>query len=180
MTNTPRDFVRIFTATPAPFVFIAATALLLCSVFFALPAVFAYVGAMLSFAAYDAVGFHFVLGQRDGDARAYYRVTQAVWQVVVTCIAWHVDPLAAGLFVASWWAGACDLLYYLLLREDFTAYNPMTWLAWTFPVFLPNCAIDSWNELRGKHYAHIEASPRGLIVWSVVSVIISLSWLIAY
>ena len=97
------------------------------------PFLLALAGALV-FAFYDAVGYFVVTtrGGKDapGQAVAGYRVIQTLFQVTLAALLATVGGgRCAGAFVLIWWFGACDLLYYVLLRQAVPA--TLTWIWWT-------------------------------------------------
>jgi hypothetical protein len=98
------------------------------------------VSSILLFSSMDALGyFHLVWGgdqtvpaNNQEQRLISYRFIQTVFQALVTLILY----VSAGVqyvlaFNAMWWFGLCDMLYYILLKQNFLEYKDMFWLWWT-------------------------------------------------
>lgn len=64
--------------------------------------------------------------------RVPYRILQAAVQLGLYALAWWTcswGTAAAAAFL--WWAGGCDVMYYVLGGYNLRAENTWTWLWWT-------------------------------------------------
>lgn len=112
---------------------------LLTSIFLANP--FLMLGSsVLLFSSMDAIGyFHLVWGGNQNipannqqERLVSYRFIQTVFQMLVSIALYtNVDAMSAVSFNLMWWFGVCDILYYILLKQNFFGYGDMFWLWWT-------------------------------------------------
>lgn len=129
------------------------------------------VTAIILFAAFDVLGFRFMLKPfhpmvpTEASTEVYqtalisYRVIQTIFQHSLTFIIWaFVGWEYATFYVFLWWFGVCDILYYLLLSENFTKFGHMSWLWWT-PYGYPS--------LLSKRYM---ITPTGVIIQALLGI----------
>lgn len=113
--------------------------------------------AVLLFSSMDAIGyFHLVWGgnqtipANNQDQRLVsYRFIQTVFQALVTIVLYtNVGLMYAISFNLMWWFGVCDILYYVLLKQNFMKYEDMFWLWWT-PIGIGR-SLGIVKEISGK------------------------------
>lgn len=132
-----RDIDTVFRDLSIPTLVLASIGLVLDFFFLGNSAV-AIILAILAFAGFDAVGYHHLYISGSGtspvrrDRLVSYRTLQFVFQHILTFLlylgfGWE----SAFLYNVLWWFGVGDLLYYVLLKQDYTKYGPMFWLWWT-------------------------------------------------
>lgn len=98
--------------------------------------ILATISAIVLFSAFDAIGYyrlgvHNTIGTT-GDLRPYYRTLQVVFQHTLTAFLWFIFGWQfAVIYTVAWWFGVCDILYYIILRQNYFDYGPMFWLWWT-------------------------------------------------
>lgn len=119
-------------------VFVLSAVSLIVSIFSGLTPIL--LSSILLFSSMDAIGyFHLVWGgdqsvpANNQDSRLIsYRFIQTVFQALISAILYLNGGISYVLaFNIMWWFGVCDMLYYLLLKQDFTRYDDMFWLWWT-------------------------------------------------
>lgn len=91
-----------------------------------------YISSILLFASIDVIGFYKLLVQDNTDDRiAFYRVLQTGLQLLIAFILLLNNWIISALFMLSWWFGLCDMLYYIIIKDDYRKYHDMYWLWWT-------------------------------------------------
>jgi hypothetical protein len=116
-------------------------------------AIVSVVGAVVQFASFDAIVFRYVHRQNESDmqGRAYYRIVQAVYQYGLALILAHSFGWWALLYIALWWVGVCDWLYYVLLKEKGIGNVPdMYWVDWTAQGIV--CSLVLNRNLTGREF----------------------------
>lgn len=98
--------------------------------------ILATISAIVLFASFDAIGYYRLKVHRSPlgstDIRPYYRTLQAVFQHILTAFLLFLFGWKfAVIYVVAWWFGICDILYYVILRQNYFSYGPMFWLWWT-------------------------------------------------
>jgi hypothetical protein len=118
--------------------FALSAVLMVASVLTGIP--FLLASSVFLFSSMDAIGyFHLVWGgdqsvpANNQEARLIsYRFIQTVFQAMITVILYtQVGIKYALAFNTMWWFGLCDMLYYVLLKQEFIKYQDMFWLWWT-------------------------------------------------
>ena len=98
------------------------------------------VASILMFASMDAIGyFHLLWGGDQGkevpnyqERLVSYRFIQTGFQILLSILLFSVGGILPVLaFNIVWWFGFCDLMYYVLLKQNFMEYGDMYWLWWT-------------------------------------------------
>ncbi len=113
----------------------------------------AVVGAVVQFAAFDAIVFRYVHRQNESDmqGRAYYRIVQAVYQYGLLLVLAQSFGWWSLLYLALWWVGVCDWLYYVLLNEkSISNVQDMYWVDWTPQGIL--CKLLFKRNLTGREF----------------------------
>jgi hypothetical protein len=119
--------------------FAVSTLALLISIFTGNPLLMLGSSVVL-FSAMDAIGyFHLVWGGNQNvpannqqERLVSYRFIQTVFQLLVSIALYsNVGLMSALSFNLMWWFGVCDILYYVLLKQNFFGYGDMFWLWWT-------------------------------------------------
>lgn len=132
-----RDIDIVFRDLSIPAFVLSIAGLMINYFFIGNPAI-AIILAIIGFAGFDAVGYHHLYISGAGpttvrrDRLVSYRTLQFVFQHLVTFtlllgFGWE----SALIYNVLWWFGIGDILYYILLRQDYTKYGPMFWLWWT-------------------------------------------------
>lgn len=134
-----------------------------------------YLFAVITFAGFDSIGYHYVLTREEkleknsvsfDEANQGYRIVQTTIQVIISYYLLSHNWLLALLFNLTWWFGACDLLFYLLLKQyDFINNNNMPWLWWTVFGILNN---------KSKH----KNTGLELLLYSLISVVLSIALIV--
>lgn len=93
--------------------------------------ILATLSSIVLFSAFDAIGYY-RLGSNDKDKLPYYRTLQVVFQHILTAFLLFLFGWKfAVIYTVAWWFGVCDILYYIILRQNYFDYGPMFWLWWT-------------------------------------------------
>lgn len=129
--------------------------------------------AIVSFAAFDVIGFESIRNV-GGDSLIAYRICQSAFQWMISILA---TSLSGGLlwvgfgYTFLWWVGVCDWLYYPLRREyEYVKYTDMFWLWWT-PLGIVNKALG--RRTNGVQFTIVSVS--ALILWFLLWVYVDLS-----
>lgn len=118
--------------------FILSTLMTVLMVISGLP--FIVVTTLFLFSAMDAIGyFHLLWGSNQNieannqeQRLVSYRFIQTGFQIILSCLIYlSTNLMGAAMFNLLWWFGVCDMLYYMLLKQDFIHYKNMFWLWWT-------------------------------------------------
>lgn len=92
----------------------------------------ATLSAIVLFSAFDAIGYYRLGVEGSTDKLPYYRTLQVVFQHILTAfLLFTFGWQFALIYNVAWWFGVCDILYYLILRQNYFNYGPMSWLWWT-------------------------------------------------
>ena len=121
--------------------------------------------SLLSFTAFDTIGWESVAHAEDRMCVVRYRIDQTLYQYIIAILA---SSLSGGLlwvslgYILLWWIGLCDVLFYYLLKKqnDLYSYGNMPWVWWT-PLGIYNKIVG--RDTTGKELATI--SFIGLTLW---------------
>jgi len=124
--------------------------------------------ALLSFTAFDSIGWESVVHSEDRMNVVRYRIDQTTYQYIIAALA---TAVSGGLvwvtigYILLWWIGLCDVLFYYLLKKeaDLYSYGNMPWVWWT-PLGIYNRIMN--RDTTGKELATI--SSVGLILWLIM------------
>lgn len=93
--------------------------------------VLATVSSVILFSAFDAVGYY-RLDSGSKEKLPYYRTLQVVFQHLLTAYLFFLFGWQfAVIYNVAWWFGVCDIMYYVILKQNYFTYGPMFWLWWT-------------------------------------------------
>lgn len=124
--------------------------------------------ALLSFTAFDTIGWESVAHSEERMNVVRYRIDQTTFQYIIAALATSVSGglvwVTVG-YILLWWIGLCDVVFYYLLKKqaDLYSYGNMPWVWWT-PLGMINKLLG--RDTTGKELATI--SFIGLIVWLVL------------
>lgn len=101
--------------------------------------IIAYISCLLIFTSFDCIGWQYLITdclehnfKANEKGVINYRILQATVQFMLICCCYLLTPSLAIAFTVAWWFGFCDLLYYLLLTQNFVPFgDDMYWLWWT-------------------------------------------------
>lgn len=138
------------------------------SAFTSLSAPIILVLAILSFTAFDSIGWESVAHSEDRMNVVRYRIDQTTYQYIIAALA---TAVSGGLvwvtigYILLWWIGLCDVLFYYLLKKeaDLYSYGNMPWVWWT-PLGIYNRIMN--RDTTGKELATI--SFIGLTLWLII------------
>lgn len=124
--------------------------------------------ALLSFTAFDSIGWESVAHSEDRMNVVRYRIDQTTYQYIIAALA---TAVSGGLvwvtigYILLWWIGLCDVLFYYLLKKeaDLYSYGNMPWVWWT-PLGIYNRIMN--RDTTGKELATI--SFIGLTLWLII------------
>jgi hypothetical protein len=124
--------------------------------------------ALMSFTAFDTIGWESVAHSEERMNVVRYRIDQTTYQYIVAALATSVS---GGLiwvtigYIILWWIGLCDVLFYYLLKkqDDLYSYGNMPWVWWT-PLGIYNKFMG--RDTTGKELATI--SFIGLTLWLIL------------
>jgi len=124
--------------------------------------------ALLSFTAFDSIGWESVAHSEDRMNVVRYRIDQTTYQYIIAALA---TAVSGGLvwvtigYILLWWIGLCDVLFYYLLKKeaDLYSYGNMPWVWWT-PLGIYNKIMN--RDTTGKELATI--SFIGLTLWLII------------
>jgi hypothetical protein len=124
--------------------------------------------AILSFTAFDSIGWESVAHSEDRMNVVRYRIDQTTYQYIIAALA---TAVSGGLvwvtigYILLWWIGLCDVLFYYLLKKeaDLYSYGNMPWVWWT-PLGIYNRIMN--RDTTGKELATI--SFIGLTLWLII------------
>lgn len=118
-----------------------------------------YIVLLLNFSSFDRIGWKHIIHINASTMQIVgYRIIQHGYLILLGASLFHIDPNVSIAFLFSWYMGTCDLLYYIVGKEyNFIKYTDMYWLWWC-----------PWA------YFKIEKTGVNLLVWSIISVLISL------
>jgi hypothetical protein len=121
--------------------------------------------SIVSFTAFDTIGWESVAHSDERMNVVRYRIDQTTFQYIIAALATSVSGglvwVTVG-YILLWWIGLCDVLFYYLLKKeaDLYSYGNMSWVWWT-PLGFINKILG--RDTTGKELATI--SFIGLIVW---------------
>lgn len=124
--------------------------------------------ALLSFTAFDTIGWESVAHSEERMNVVRYRIDQTTFQYIIAALATSVSGglvwVTVG-YILLWWIGLCDVVFYYLLKKqaDLYSYGNMPWVWWT-PLGMINKLLG--RDTTGKELATI--SFIGLIVWLIL------------
>lgn len=124
--------------------------------------------SLLSFTAFDTIGWESVAHSDERMNVVRYRIDQTTYQYIVAALATSVSGglvwVTVG-YILLWWIGLCDVVFYYLLKKqaDLYSYGNMPWVWWT-PLGIINKFLG--RDTTGKELATI--SFIGLIVWLII------------
>ena len=124
--------------------------------------------ALISFTAFDSIGWESVAHSEDRMNVVRYRIDQTTYQYIIAALA---TAVSGGLvwvtigYILLWWIGLCDVLFYYLLKKeaDLYSYGNMPWVWWT-PLGIYNKIMH--RDTTGKELATI--SFIGLTLWLII------------
>jgi len=124
--------------------------------------------SLLSFTAFDTIGWESVAHSEDRMNIVRYRIDQTTYQYIIAALA---TSISGGIiwvtlgYIILWWIGLCDVLFYYLLKkqDDLYSYGNMPWVWWT-PLGIYNKYMG--RDTTGKELATI--SFIGLILWLTI------------
>lgn len=124
--------------------------------------------ALLSFTAFDTIGWESVAHSEERMNVVRYRIDQTTFQYIIAALATSVSGGLVWVtigYILLWWIGLCDVVFYYLLKKqaDLYSYGNMPWVWWT-PLGMINKLLG--RDTTGKELATI--SFIGLIVWLVL------------
>jgi hypothetical protein len=164
MIKTTNAFIKVFTQDYSCIAFIMSF-IGFCVCYYLKNTVGLYGSAVILFSAFDVLGFFYILTRYQSEQPSNfaefniaYRLMQTVFQIFLAFIMLLISPIVAACFILTWWFGACDALFYILLKQQFIGYQNMTWLWWSLP-----------GIIHGKN-----TTGRDLALFSVLGVVISL------
>lgn len=152
MRPTLEHFEHVFTHDHTATILLLTAVGVIISTALGLPYV-AVLNAVAHFAAFDAVVFRHIHqgNEQDMQGRAYYRVVQAVYQYGLLILLWHFFGWWSVLYMALWWVGLCDWLYYVLLGFDpIDPTGNMYWVDWTVQGIV--CKLILRRNLTGREF----------------------------
>ena len=92
----------------------------------------ATVSAIILFTSFDVFGYYRMGTTSNKEIVPYYRVMQTIFQHIITAFLWFLFGWQFALiYNIFWWFGGCDILYYVILKQNYFTYGPMFWLWWT-------------------------------------------------
>ena len=96
------------------------------------------IGTTILFSGFDSLGYRYILTRQTNDVileeyTIAYRIIQISFQIILYALVATQSLFIAILCMFLWLCGVCDLLYYLLLKENYKQEN-ITWLFWSFPM----------------------------------------------
>lgn len=124
--------------------------------------------ALLSFTAFDTIGWESVAHSEERMNVVRYRIDQTTFQYIIAALATSVSGglvwVTVG-YILLWWIGLCDVVFYYLLKKqaDLYSYGNMPWVWWT-PLGMINKLLG--RDTTGKELATI--SFIGLILWLII------------
>lgn len=124
--------------------------------------------SLLSFTAFDTIGWESVAHSEERMNVVRYRIDQTTYQYIIAALATSVSGglvwVTVG-YILLWWIGLCDVVFYYLLKKqaDLYSYGNMPWVWWT-PLGMINKLLG--RDTTGKELATI--SFIGLIVWLIL------------
>lgn len=121
--------------------------------------------SLLTFTAYDAIGYESVAHSDDRTNLVRYRICQTTYQWVIALFAGllsHGSVWVVGGYIFLWWIGVCDMLFYILLNrlDEMYKYGNMPWLWWT-PLGIINKFLG--RDTTGRDLTIVCVS--GTIIW---------------
>lgn len=124
--------------------------------------------ALLSFTAFDSIGWESVAHSEERMNVVRYRIDQTTYQYIIAALATAVSGQLVWVtigYILLWWIGLCDVLFYYLLKKqnDLYSYGNMPWVWWT-PLGIYNKIVG--RDTTGKELATI--SFVGLVLWFVL------------
>ena len=108
----------------------------LYSAFFNVPTPDILIFSLLTFTAYDAIGYESVAHSEDRTNLVRYRICQTTYQWMIALLTYVITGglvWAVVGYIFLWWIGVCDMLFYILLNrlDEMYKYGNMPWLWWT-------------------------------------------------
>jgi hypothetical protein len=136
--------------------------------FWGLSAPMILIYSLLSFTAFDAIGYESVAHSENRMDLVRYRICQTTYQWFLAIFA---SSLSNGLFwvvfgyIILWWIGLCDVIFYYLLKKekDLYSYGNMPWVWWT-PLGMINRILG--RDTTGKELATMSFA--SLIIWFIL------------
>ncbi len=124
--------------------------------------------ALISFTAFDSIGWESVAHSEERMNVVRYRIDQTTYQYIIAAFATAVSGQLVWVtigYILLWWIGLCDVLFYYLLKKqnDLYSYGNMPWVWWT-PLGIYNKIVG--RDTTGKELATI--SFVGLALWFVL------------
>lgn len=118
-----------------------------------------YIVLLLNFSSFDRIGWKHIIQYNSNTIQIVgYRIIQHGYLILLGASLFHIDPSVSIAFLFSWYMGTCDLLYYIVGKEyNFIKFTNMYWLWWC-----------PWA------YFKIKKTGVNLVIWSCVSILISI------
>ncbi len=93
---------------------------------------YSLLGAVLLFSGFDYIGFQRIT-KTDSEMKGLieYRILQTLLQYSLLYHLYTLDIFYALEFLLLWWFGVCDILYYILGKENPNTYGKIYWIWWT-------------------------------------------------